>query len=707
MAFTIMAHVGDNNPRAVIATTILSYSISSVLTGIVFFLMGQCKLGVLIGFFPRHILIGCIGGVGWFLVATGVEVSARLDGNLEYSFETLNKLFEKDTLALWTIPLALAVSLLILKKWIKHSLMDAAWFVSIIIVFYVVIAAIPELNVSDLRAKGWVFEAPKAGVPWWHFYTLYDFEAVDWGALGQTVPAMFALTFFGILHVPINIPALGLSTGEDNVNVDRELKAHGYSNALSGLFGSIQNYLVYTNTVLFMRSGGDSRLAGVLLAAATFGILVVGPAIIGYIPVMVVGTLIFFLGLDLMREALVDTVHRVHCLEYLTILIIVVTMGAYDFVVGILVGIVLACVSYVVQTSRISAIRGMLPGGIASSTVRRHPVQHEFLQEVGRQISVMQLAGYLFFGTIVGVEHSIRQNLDVDAFTSQPIQFLVIDLSKVDGVDFSAAEAFTRINRILNVRGVRMILCGFTIDAEVGKSLRNVGLLDAHDGVAFFEALNPALEHCENELLKAFYQRRAALFHQASSQHLDVPLQKRPSFPDEIAFSSPRRGQLHVAANNTLQEQQNTPQRNWHKYSQPLQLILQTFSNLSAQDETFWRTSVQYFTRKEFAAADVIYKSGDSPNGFYLLETGILKAKYKLPQGTFSEVIVAGATCGELPFFSETDRTSTTVAERDCVAWVLDIENWCRMQKECQDVAYELLKISLKLTSERMDAITK
>jgi SulP family sulfate permease len=78
------------------------------------------------------------------------------------------------------------------------------------------------------------------------------------------------------------------------------------------------------------------------------------------------------------------------------ILIIVVTMGAYDFVVGILVGIVLACVSYVVQTSRISAIRGTLPGGIASSTVRRHPLQHDFLQEVGNQISVMKLAGYLF-----------------------------------------------------------------------------------------------------------------------------------------------------------------------------------------------------------------------------------------------------------------------------------------------------------------------
>lgn len=69
---------------------------------------------------------------------------------------------------------------------------------------------------------------------------MIDFGAVDWEAVGANIPAMLALTFFGILHVPINIPALGLTTGEDNIDVDRELRAHGYSNVLSGLCGSIQ-----------------------------------------------------------------------------------------------------------------------------------------------------------------------------------------------------------------------------------------------------------------------------------------------------------------------------------------------------------------------------------------------------------------------------------------------------------------------------------
>lgn len=75
---------------------------------------------------------------------------------------------------------------------------------------------------------------------------------------------MFALTFFGVLHVPINVPALGISTGEDNLNVDRELMAHGVTNALSGFVGSIQvsllqarrdqHYANISRTILYIRT---------------------------------------------------------------------------------------------------------------------------------------------------------------------------------------------------------------------------------------------------------------------------------------------------------------------------------------------------------------------------------------------------------------------------------------------------------------------
>lgn len=709
MAFQILAKVGDDNPRAVLATTILSYSISSVVTGAVFFLLGKCRLGRLIGFFPRHILIGCIGGVGWFLVATGVEVSARLNGNLNYDVSTFRKLFQADTVALWIIPLILAMTLFSIKHWVKHPLLDATYFIAIIAVFYFFVAAIDKLELPDLRNKGWVFRAPEAGVPFYHFYTLYDFGAVDWEALADTIPTMLALTFFGIIHVPINVPALGFTMGEDNVDIDRELKAHGLSNALSGFCGSIQNYLVYTNSVLFVRSGGDSRIAGVMLAVATFGVLISGPIIIGYIPIMVVGALIFFLGFDLLREALVDTWGKVHRLEYLTILVIVITMGAWDFVIGILIGILLACVSFVLQTSRVSAIRNSLSGSVAASTVRRHPLQNRFLQDAGKQIYVMRLAGYLFFGTIVGVEKQIRTLL-LDKFERDPIRFLILDLQNVDGVDFSAAEAFTRINRILHVKGVVLIICGIAVDGEMGKALCNVGLFEqGDDTVRFFETLNSALEHCENDLLLSLYQQRAGLaVPDSSPTFLNVPKHDRPSLSSEIIYSSPRRTQLQQVATTTFREQGLSSQTGWQNYKQPLQLLVQTFSTVSDKPEDFWHRAVSFFERKDFDAGSILYKREEMADGFYLLQSGMLKAEYILPQlGKFSELIVEGTTCGELPFFSGTKRTATTSAERDCVTWMLNQARWEELQRSQPKIAQELLKISLRLTSERMDAITK
>lgn len=98
------------------------------------------------------------------------------------------------------------------------------------------------------------------------------------------------------------MPALGISLGEDNVDTDSELVAHGWTNLFSGLLGSVPNYLCYINTVLFYKLGGDTRVSGFMLAAATMGVLVVGPAFIGYLPISVVGALIFLLGIDLVKE---------------------------------------------------------------------------------------------------------------------------------------------------------------------------------------------------------------------------------------------------------------------------------------------------------------------------------------------------------------------------------------------------------------------
>ncbi|KMP04206.1 sulfate transporter family protein [Coccidioides immitis RMSCC 2394] len=717
MALMTLARVGADNMDSVLATTILAYALSSILTGTVFFIMGATGLGSFIGFFPRHILIGCIGGVGWFLVATGVEVSARLSGNFKYDLDTLERLFQLDTIFLWTTPLLLAIGLLVVKRYIKSNFLVGGYFLSVACLFYFfeLVLGIP---LDTLREKGWVFEAPASDNPWYHFYTLYNFSAVNWPALADTIPAMFALTFFGILHVPINVPALGISTGEDNLNVDRELIAHGISNALSGFAGSIQNYLVYTNSLLFIASGGNHRLAGIMLAIATFGILLAGPGLIGFIPIMVVGALIYMLGIELMEEALVDTWGRLHRLEYMTVMIIVVTMGAWDFVTGIVVGIFLACLNFVVQASQKSAITGTYTGQVAVSTVRRNPTHAKFLKEAGRQTFVIKLSGFLFFGTIVSVEKQVRWLIEGEVFSHRPIRFLVLDLLHVKGLDFSAAEAFTRLNRMLQTRRVHMIICGVDISGEVGRSLRNVGLFEQENEVPVLENLNSALEYCENELLQALHDRKNAMSGIARTEPSSLKPIFKPQTSD-LPVNSPRNLYLHQLAATTLREESastaatassstptSKPTSTKPQHQPPLSLLMHTFQGLTTQPEAFWAPAAAYFTRAEYLASSILYRMGEQAQHFFLLESGMLRAEYDTPQGNYFELIAAGRPCGELPFFGATRRTATVRAETPCVVWMMGEEGWRRLRERDADVGLEMMRVCLKLTAERMHTIT-
>jgi SulP family sulfate permease len=171
-------------------------------------------------------------------------------------------------------------------------------------------------------------------------------------------------------------------------------------------------------------------------------------------------------------------------------------------------------------------------------------------------------------------------------------------------------------------------------------------------------------------------------------------------------LGSPRRNHVQEAATTTLKDHDLTVLPRWQNFAQPLPLILQAFKDLTEKDLDFWHRAVPYFQKREYSAGTLLYSRGDDPDGFYILEEGILRAEYELEQGGYYESIVAGTTCGELPFFSETDRTGTVVAEKYCVAWLLTKEKWKTLEKDLPEVARELLKVGLKLTSERMNAIT-
>lgn len=146
------------------------------------------------------------------------------------------------------------------------------------------------------------------------------------------------------------------------------------------------------------------------------------------------------------------------------------------------------------------------------STVRRHATQQKFLQECGNLIMLLKLSGYMFFGTIVRVEDTIKQLMDDAQFKEAPFRYLILDMTAVSNIDFSAAEAFIRIKKLLDSKNVYLVMSGIGTNSPISSALGAVGLWKGSctqgTDVRLFSNLNEALEWCENEFLSLYYSAR-------------------------------------------------------------------------------------------------------------------------------------------------------------------------------------------------------
>ena len=172
------------------ATVLYAYSISSLIVGISFFLLGYFKLGNVVYFFPRYCIIGCIGGMGVFLYKTGMEVS--VDQTLTLS--TALSFLSPAMFYLWIAPSILEILLRVFLYLKPSPLLPPFFFISVPPLFYTLlfIAGVP---ISVAREGGWFFEATESA-DCTLLWRLMDLGQVDWLVVLNAVPTVIALTIF-------------------------------------------------------------------------------------------------------------------------------------------------------------------------------------------------------------------------------------------------------------------------------------------------------------------------------------------------------------------------------------------------------------------------------------------------------------------------------------------------------------------------------
>lgn len=723
----IIEKVGADRPKEVIATVMVAYALSTILTGVVFFLLGVFKLGNIMSFFPRHILIGCIGGIGLFLLQTGIEIITGYSFDL--TFDYVKNIFTSPALPIWLFSMALALILTIVNSKINHPLLVPTFFITVPIIFYIVVF-IGKFDLNRLREQGWLFnlvsDDGNGDVPFYTFWTYFDFKATQWSVLPYTFGTIFALAFFGILHVPINVPALSVSVNTD-VDINKELKLHGFTNLFSGCIGSLQNYLVYSNSVLFIRSGGNSNIAGFLLGLATFSLLVIGTSFVKFVPTIIVGGLIFHLGFDLMKEALIDTFGIVSAIEYVTIILIVICMDIWGFTEGIIVGIIVACIFFIITLSRRKIIRSVHSGNELPSTVYRLKSQRTFLNKAGyAQIKVLRFQGFIFFGTFQQINDYVNNMImKMDANISK---FIIFDFKLVSGMDYSASEALIKIKSNLKKKKIYLVLCNLqptSIDPLNRVGFLSLGEEEEEEDDEYFKYFinyDSAIEWCENMILETQYNAfaREYLLKTTEEGVTKIALTRENnsiSLTPSHSFSSPPANVPGFTySDESLNKYKSIVKANINEYEQPLRLLIQTL--MSENNDVNMNVFVElckFFKCSDFKESVVLWEKTTpiKENRLYIVESGqaLLYSVYETSNLIIKEKVIGTlipySVIGDVEFFSRMSHNTKLVAQAGSKLWSIDYTNYNNLCAQHPDIALEFVQLILHCSSERMENMLK
>lgn len=476
---------------AALPTILAALGITTLLVGVLLVVVGRLRLGRLARFVPYPVVGGFIAATGVLLVQGGFQVST----GLSLTLANWTALRGGDLLAHWLPALLFAVIFLAATRFVRWPLAVPAVLIGAVALFYVVIAA-GGMSLAEARAAGWLFE-PVAAAGWQPLSPAL-IAAADWPAIaGQAgnIAIAVGLTLTAML---LNVSAIEVGLRRQ-VDLNRELLASGAANALAGLAGGMPGYHAMGLTPLARRLGGRTSLAGVLAGLVSAAALLMGPAFLSLVPVPIVAGLLIYVGLDFLYEWVIEGALRFAFEEYAVVLLILVVIVATNFVIGAAVGLLAMIVMFVVSYSRARVVHSEYTVADVQSIVLRAPDRCRALAAYGDRAQVLELQGFLFFGTANTLLETVMQRLNDTA--RPPLEILVLDFTLVTGMDSSAALGFRRVGQVLQPGGVEIALAG--ISPTLLKRLALGGW--AADGPdAEFRTLNQAIEWCEERLLARY-----------------------------------------------------------------------------------------------------------------------------------------------------------------------------------------------------------
>jgi SulP family sulfate permease len=321
------------------------------------------------------------------------------------------------------------------------------------------------------------------------------------------------ITLFKIIIIPaltlsvlLSIDTLKTCVGLDALTrsrhkSDRELIGQGIGNLASFLVGGMPGAGTMGPTLVNITSGGRTFRSGVVEGIfVVMALLFLGP-LIAWIPIGALAGILLVIAWRMFDRNMFRLLrYPAGRLDFTVIAGVILVAVSVDLIAAAGVGIALSILLFIRDQIRGSVIRRKLYLNQVSSKTRRQEQERELLDTHGDQGVFCELQGNLFFGTT----DQLFSQLEPDLRTKR---FLLLDMRRVQSIDYTAVHLFEQMHAQLAERGGQLLFSGMPSglieERDFERYLSQMGLVREGDGVMISETLDGALEWMEENILKS------------------------------------------------------------------------------------------------------------------------------------------------------------------------------------------------------------
>ena len=467
------------------ATLFAALTLASAVTGLGLFALGQARAAVVVRYVPFPLIAGFMAANGWLILGAAVQLAT----DVPLRFGEVQRLANAEAWPKLAAMIAFAALITAVMARTRHVLAMPLLLVLGIVLAHAGFAA-AGLTPDAAHAGGWLFaDLPAASR--WEPWRPSSWTGVEWTVLVEVAPEMVATLTVAALAVLMSASSLEVAAGCDS-DLNQELRAQGQAALASAAVGGIAGSISISRSLVNRAAGGTGRLSAVVCGLCAGLSMLYGTQIISLLPKLVLAGLLAFAGVQLLWHWLIVVRSKLQWSEYLTILAILVVVARYGYATGIGLGILAGCVTFAVRYARTPIVKHHMSLAERRSRVDRSTDASVALSRLGAAVPILQLQGFLFFGSAHGLQQRVKALLP-------GARAVILDFKLVSGLDSSTAFSFQKMLVAARAAGVSLVFAGLNDSCRA--ELARAGII-AVDGAAEHQHdLDQALEHYEELLL--------------------------------------------------------------------------------------------------------------------------------------------------------------------------------------------------------------